>query len=239
MNIALIGYGKMGKTIERIATERGHHITLKIDTSNLSEFTRENLLETKTDVAIEFTHPEAAFENIYKLLSTGVSVVSGTTGWLDRWSEIEDYVQEVDGTLLYASNFSIGVNIFFEINRKLAELMSNYPEYDVDIEEIHHLTKKDAPSGTAISLAEGIIKHHEAIHGWEKEQADKGNIPVKSQRLEDVKGTHHVRYNSDIDEIEITHKAKTRDGFALGSIIAAEFLQGKTGIYSMKDVLDI
>lgn len=246
MRIALIGYGKMGKTIEKIALDRGHDITLKIDSSNKSEFTTDALKNTNTDVAIEFTHPDAGYDNITKLISSGVKVISGTTGWLDRYDEVVNHIKKHNGSMIYASNFSVGVNLFFEINRKLAQLMNSHTAYDVSIEEIHHITKKDAPSGTAITIAEDIIDHYDHKAIWKSTQviesmppSSQGELMISSLREEDVPGTHTITYSSEIDEINLQHIAKSRKGFALGAVLAAEYLQDKDGIYSMKDVLGI
>lgn len=238
LNIAIIGYGKMGKAIEQVARARGHKITLKISRDNIGEFTRENLLETMTDVAIEFTQPEAAVENISKLLNIGIAVVSGTTGWMHEWDKIESLVNETEGSLIYASNFSVGVNIFFEINRKLAALISKHPGYDMSITEIHHTSKKDAPSGTAITLAEDIIRQFPVLESWKNEETVEKNIlPIISERKDPAYGTHKVSYQSDIDIINIEHIARSREGFALGAVLAAEYLIDKKGIFTMQDVL--
>lgn len=238
MNIALIGYGKMGKAIEAIALERGHRVPLKIDITNQQEFTAENL--QKADVAIEFTGPHSAKENILKLLDAGIPVVSGSTGWLNDWAEVESVCKQKDGTLLYASNFSVGVNIFFEINRQLAKLMDKQQEYEVSMEEIHHTEKRDAPSGTAITLAEQIIENLGRKRIWINHQDVKQDeIAIVSQRIDPAPGTHKVKYSSAIDDIEIIHTAHSRKGFATGAVLAAEFVEGKQGIFTMKDVLGI
>jgi len=236
MKIALIGYGKMGREIEKIAIRRGHDIVLKIDITNAKEFTIENL--KKADVVIEFTNPDAAANNIKTCMDAGVPVLSGSTGWLAQWQEIEDYCKEKNGALLYASNFSIGVNIFFELNKKLASLMSSHKEYDVSMEEIHHTQKKDAPSGTAITLAEQILEHNQQKKRWiNQESSDSEELIISSKRVDPAPGTHSVTYLSAIDEIEIIHTAHNREGFATGAIIGAEFIKGKKGVFSMKDVL--
>jgi 4-hydroxy-tetrahydrodipicolinate reductase len=232
MKIALLGYGKMGKTIERLALERGHEIVLKVDKEDT------NIAINKADVAIDFSLPEAAFKNITLCLENGVPVVSGTTGWLENYENAVALCQQMKGAFIYASNFSLGVNLFFELNRKLAELMQPFQQYSVSLEEIHHTRKLDAPSGTAITLAEGIIENS-AYTGWSLDQTKLNAIPIVAKRIADVPGTHLVSYNSSIDQIEIKHTAHNRDGFALGAIVAAEWLFGKTGVFSMKDVLNI
>lgn len=238
MNLALIGYGKMGKAIEEITLQKGHQIALKIDISNANDLNKENL--SKADVAIEFTGPDSAVENIKKCIEAGVPVVSGSTGWLDRWEEVVQFCKEKNGGLLYASNFSIGVNIFFEVNRQLAFLMSSRNEYDVSVEEIHHTQKKDAPSGTAITLAEGIIESLSMKNKWVLGKANQENeIGIISKRIDPAPGTHIITYHSPIDSIEIKHTAHNRMGFASGAVMAAEFLKGKNGVYGMRDVLNI
>ncbi|MGN6566501.1 MAG: 4-hydroxy-tetrahydrodipicolinate reductase [Flavipsychrobacter sp.] len=238
MNIALIGYGKMGQTIERIATERGHNIVLRISTANKHEMNGDNLKQA--DVAIEFTKPEAAEENVMKCLQAGVSVVCGTTGWNHGLSQAKYKAIENKLAFLHASNFSIGVNIFFEINKLLATLMDEQPSYEVSIEETHHTQKKDAPSGTAITLAEQILMNIQRKRHWTKDATDNPEaFPIIAHRVEGVPGTHNVKYTSAIDDIEIIHTAHNRDGFALGAVLAAEFIQGKEGIFEMKDVLGI
>lgn len=238
MKIALIGYGKMGQEIEKIALERGHTIGLKIDSKNLDELTPANL--SANDVAIEFTHPEAAEKNMLACFRSGVPVVCGTTGWLDKLAEVKHAMDESNGSLLYASNFSIGVNIFFELNRKLAALMAAQPGYNVSIEEIHHTAKKDRPSGTAISLAEQVMKDIPSKTSWVNHySSNKEELSIISKRLNPAPGTHHVKYSSTIDDIEIIHTAHNRQGFAWGAVLAAEFIRDKKGLFSMKDVLDI
>lgn len=238
MRIALLGYGKMGKAIEEIAVQKGHEIVLKIDISNLGDFTKENL--QKADAAIEFTSPHTAYDNIKKAIGFGVPVVSGSTGWLERIDEIKKYCKENNGAFLYASNFSIGVNIFFEINKKLAALMSPHKEYNVSTEEIHHTQKKDAPSGTSITIAEQILENFPQKKKWvNKETADPAELTIISKRIDPAPGTHTVKYSSAIDDIEIIHTAHNRHGFASGAVLAAEFIKGKTGIFSMKDVLSL
>lgn len=236
LKIALLGYGKMGKAIEEIALQKGHSIVLKIGMKNLNDLTVENI--DKADVAIEFSNPESAAKNILFCLENNVPVLSGTTGWLHDLSLIEAKCREVNGTFLYASNFSIGVNLFFELNKKLARLMKKHTTYNVQMEEIHHTQKKDAPSGTAITLAEQIIKECDSKTKWVNEVQNKSNeLSIISKRIDDVPGTHTVSYTSEIDEIEITHTAHNRVGFAAGAIAAAEFIQDKKGIFSMQDVL--
>ena len=232
MKIALLGYGRMGKEIERIAQERGHEIVI-----------RDNGEETydikSADVAIDFSIPNAAFNNITNCFKNNVPVVSGTTGWLDKYDDALEICKANNGGFIYASNFSLGVNIFFELNNQLAKMMSALDQYKVDIEEIHHTKKLDAPSGTAISLAEGIIDNSER-KSWELDgEATQENIPITAVRTPDVPGTHTINYNSVVDAIEIKHTAHNRKGFALGAVIAAEWLQNKQGVFSMRDVLNI
>ncbi len=236
MRIAIIGYGKMGKTIERLATQNGDEIVLKIDGSNQNEFTPDNL--AKADVAIEFSRPESAVENLKKCILAGVPVVSGTTGWLENKPEIDTITLQNDGAFLYASNFSIGVNIFFAVNGYLAKLMDNQSQYDVEMEEIHHTEKLDAPSGTGITLAKQIIKNLERKNNWVNEPAfQESEISLISKRIDKVPGTHSIVYNSPVDEIEIIHTAHSREGFALGAIQAARWIIGQRGVFGMKDVL--
>ncbi|MEY3436273.1 MAG: hypothetical protein RL335_729 [Bacteroidota bacterium] len=238
MNIALIGYGKMGKIIEQIAIERGHSVNLKIDLHNVNEFTPENL--RKSDVAIEFTGPHSAYENLMKCLEAGIPVVCGSTGWLEQYDAVADFCKKKDGALLYASNFSVGVNLFFELNRVLAEIMATQDNYDVSITEIHHTQKKDAPSGTAITLAEQILQQIKRKTNWVNEKPSSSTeLFIESIREDPAPGTHSVVYQSSIDDIEIKHTAHNRNGFATGAVMAAEFIFGKRGIFSMKDVLSI
>ena len=238
MKIALIGYGKMGKAIEEIAVSKGHEIVLKIDLSNTSDFTKENI--QKANVAIEFTGPETAFENISKCIQWGVPVISGSTGWLDHFEKAKKLCEEKKGCLIYASNFSIGVNLFFEINKQLAALMEPYSHYDVSMTEIHHTEKKDAPSGTAISLAEQILAQIGRKNKWVNEASNEASdLVIRSERIDPAPGTHSVTYDSPIDSIEITHTAHTRKGFASGAVLAAEFANQKMGIFTMKDVLGL
>ena len=238
MKIALIGYGKMGKAIEEIAIQRNHTATLKIDINNVDHFTKENLQQC--DVAIEFTGPHSAVENISKCLDAGIPVVSGSTGWLEQWPLIKNKAESLNGTLLYASNFSVGVNLFFELNKKLAELMSRQPGYEVSMEEIHHTQKKDAPSGTAITLAEQVLENITHKKKWINDIAKYPNeLSIISKRIDPAPGTHSIKYSSAIDDIEIIHTAHSRTGFATGAVVAAEYIAGKKGIYTMKDVLGI
>ena len=236
MKIALIGYGKMGKEIEQILIARGHTIPLIIDLNNTNDLDTAHL--QKVDVAIEFTTPSTAYGNVVKCLEAGVPVVCGTTAWLDNLPQVEQLCKEKNGAFFYASNYSIGVNIFFEINRRLAQLMNRFGEYDVTIEETHHTQKKDAPSGTAVTLAEGVLENLDRKQKW---VCGTTTIPeeleVVAIRRSVVPGTHTVTYESDVDALSITHMAKSRRGFALGAVLAAEFLHGKTGIFSMKDLM--
>jgi 4-hydroxy-tetrahydrodipicolinate reductase len=234
MKIALLGYGKMGKSIEGIALEKGHEILCKssreIDVKKLKT----------ADVAIDFSVPEAAFQNIKTCLENGIPVVSGTTGWLEKYEEAKSICKEKNGAFLYASNFSVGVNLFFELNKKLAELTKKFPTYKPEIEETHHTAKLDAPSGTAITLAEQIIEKTDKTT-WELQESGetKSNsaIPIIAKRIANVPGTHIVKYESEIDSLEIKHTAHSRQGFAMGAVMAAEWIQGKTGVFGMKDVL--
>ena len=238
MKIALVGYGKMGKTIEEIALQRGHTIDLKIDTDNAASFTKENL--QRCDVSIEFTGPHSAKENILKCIDAGIPVVSGSTGWLEDWEEVKNYCTEKNGSFLYASNFSVGVNIFFELNKKLAQLMKGHDDYDISMEEIHHTQKRDAPSGTAITLAEQILQEISFKKKWVNEpSANPEELHIISKREDPAPGTHSIKYSSAIDDIEITHTAHNRQGFALGAVLAAEYIYNKKGIFSMKDILGL
>ena len=232
MKIALLGYGKMGKVIERIALERGHEIVLKKD-----EFNTYDGLST-ADVAIDFSVPTAAVDNISNCFHANVPVVSGTTGWLEHFDKMVALCNEKQGGFISSSNFSLGVNIFFELNEYLAKIMSQFDSYKVSMEEIHHTQKLDAPSGTAISLAKGVIENSNYAN-WTLEDAKQGEIHIEAKRIGDVPGTHTVTYDSIVDSIELKHTAHNREGFALGAVIAAEWLAGKTGIYSMKDVLNL
>lgn len=238
MKIALIGYGKMGHAIEKIAIQHGHQIVLKIRTANRHDMTSENL--KKADVAIEFTRPDAAKENVLACLEAGLPVVCGTTGWNEQIGEAKIKAMENNTAFLQASNFSIGVNIFFEINKQLALLMNSQPDYNVTVEETHHTQKKDAPSGTAITIAEQILENLNRKKHWTKEYTnDPEAFPIIAHRIEDVPGTHNVKYSSLVDDIEIIHTAHNREGFAKGAVQAAEFICGKTGIFTMRDVLGL
>ena len=232
MKIALLGYGKMGKVIERIALERGHEIVLKKDESN----TFDGL--SIADVAIDFSVPSAAVDNISNCFHANVPVVSGTTGWLEHFDEMVALCNEKQGGFISSSNFSLGVNIFFELNEYLAKIMSQFDSYKVTMEEIHHTQKLDAPSGTAISLAKGVIENSNYAN-WTMDQAKNNEIHIEAKRIGDVPGTHTVTYDSIVDSIELKHTAHNREGFALGAVIAAEWLAGKKGIYTMKDVLNL
>lgn len=232
MKIGLFGYGKMGKMIEKIAIQRNHSIVAKIDVDTTE------IDYSAMDMAIDFSSPEAAFNNIKGCLERNIPIISGTTGWLNDYEKIISYCNQQNGAFIYASNFSLGVNLFFQLNSYLAKMMNNLPEYKVSIEEIHHLQKLDAPSGTAISLAEDIIDNS-AYEGWLLEKSEDQNIPIISKRIADEYGTHIVSYENEVDEIVIKHKAHNREGFALGAIVAAEWLNGKKGVFSMKDVLNL
>ncbi len=236
MKIALLGYGKMGHAIEEIAVQRGHEIVLKINDLNLEDLTKENI--QKADVSIEFTNPDSAVDNILFCLNENVAVVCGTTGWLNQLKTVEEKCNELNGSFLNASNFSVGVNIFFELNKKLATLLNPHPAYNVSLEEIHHTQKKDAPSGTAITLAEQIIEVSDKKNEWINSESNSENkLSIISKRIDEVAGTHSVKYTSAIDDIEIIHTAHNRKGFAEGAVLAAEFIADKKGIFSMKDVL--
>ena len=237
MNIALVGYGKMGHAIETAAAARGHAIVARITTANRVDM--DSPAFRQADVAIEFTTPAAALDNVLACLEQGVSVVSGTTGWNERISEANYLALKNELAFLHASNFSVGVNIFFEVNQLLAKLMNGHPEYDISLEETHHVHKKDAPSGTAITLAEQIITRNANITKWSLQHTGAAVLPITSHRMDEVPGTHIVRYNSAIDQIEIKHTAHSRDGFARGAVLAAEFICGKKGTFTMKDVLGI
>ena len=232
MKIALLGYGKMGQTIERIALERGHEIVLKKDEFN----TYEGL--SNADVAIDFSIPAVAVENISSCFYANVPVISGTTGWLDRYDEMAALCEEKKGAFISSSNFSLGVNLFFGLNEYLAKMMSKFDSYTVAMEEIHHTQKLDAPSGTAISLAKGVIENSNYT-SWTLDEAKENQIHIEAVRTGNVPGTHTVTYNSTVDTIEIKHTAHNRDGFALGAVIAAEWIVGKQGIFTMRDVLEL
>jgi 4-hydroxy-tetrahydrodipicolinate reductase len=236
MNIALIGYGKMGKAIEQIAIQHGHHIVLKINSANLDQL--DHLDNYTIDVAIEFTNPLSAKDNVLKFLKKQIPVVCGTTGWKEHIGSVELATAQYNSAFLIASNFSIGVNLFFELNSYLANLMNNYTDYAIQIKETHHTAKKDAPSGTAISLAEQIIEQNEIKQHWHLGATnDHTIIPIEALREDPAPGTHEITYTSIIDDISIKHTAHNRNGFALGAVLAAEFLQNKKGIFTMKDVL--
>jgi len=244
MKIALIGYGKMGKLLEHFAQERGHEICITIDADNASDIRSERFKEA--DVAIEFSVPHAALEHIYDAFEADVPIVVGTTGWYDELAAVEQKCRAGNNTLLYASNFSVGVNVFFYVNKVLAKLMNRYPQYDVQVEEIHHTQKLDAPSGTAITIAEGILDGLERKNTWVNEVVGQQNdvvtkpneLLIESHRIEEVPGTHTVIYSSEVDELEFKHTAHSRAGFALGAILAAEWLHGKKGFYSIQDMFD-
>lgn len=233
MKVLLIGYGKMGKTIEQIALSRGHEIVGKIDAGDsLSQF------NMQADVAIEFTQPEAAINNLKVCIDKKIPVVCGTTGWLAHKEEVENYCRSNNGTLLYSSNFSLGVNIFFKLNEFLARIMNRYAQYEVSIDETHHTQKKDAPSGTAISLAQGILKNLDRKKAWALDKASKSDeLPIRAHRVDPAPGTHVVKYQSTIDDLEITHTAHSREGFALGAVLVAEWIKDKKGILTMDDFL--
>jgi 4-hydroxy-tetrahydrodipicolinate reductase len=232
MKIAILGYGRMGKEIEKIAISRGHEVLIKKDVDALIDI-------TSVDVAIEFSVPDAAFNNISNCIKNNVPVISGTTGWLDKYEDAVSLCNKEKGAFMYASNFSLGVNVFFELNKQLAKMMRNLEDYTISMEEIHHTKKLDAPSGTAITLAKGIIENS-SKENWELgENTSKENIPIVAKRIPDVPGTHTILYTAEVDSIKIKHTAHSRKGFALGAIIAAEWILGKTGVFSMKDVLNI
>lgn len=244
MKIALLGYGKMGQIIERFAYERGHEVVLKITKENASDLTASNL--RKADVAIDFSAPDAALDNIYSCFEANIPVVVGTTGWYGQLQQVKNDCLSSNNTLLYGSNFSIGVNLFFHINEVMARLMNNYPAYDVQVEEIHHTQKQDAPSGTAMTIAEGIIDQLDRKKEWLNQlsaepladQLKDEQLLITSERVENVPGTHSVIYSSDVDDIELKHTAHSRAGFALGAVIAAEWLQHKQGFYNIADIFN-
>jgi 4-hydroxy-tetrahydrodipicolinate reductase len=232
MKIALLGYGKMGKVIERIALERGHEIVLKKDQDTPFDGLK------NADVAIDFSVPDSAVANISECLNNGIPVISGTTGWLTNYPKMVQLCEEKNGSFIYGSNFSLGVNVFFELNEYLAKMMANLKQYNVSMEEIHHTQKLDAPSGTAITLAEGIIKNTNYAN-WTLETPISNEIHIDAKRIENVPGTHSIFYDSEVDQIEIKHTAHSREGFALGAVIAAEWLIGKKGVFTMKNVLGL
>lgn len=229
----------MGKTIEKLAQERGHNISLVIGSHNADSLSIESLLKSQVDVAIEFSTPETACSNIQLCMQAGIPVVCGTTAWLDQWEEAITAMKENNGAFLYASNFSVGVNIFFAINKTLAKYMNDQPDYIPSLHEVHHTGKVDAPSGTGITLAEGVLNNLDKYSAWTQEQPNDGEILLSSERVDPAPGTHHVKYENDIDHIEIIHTAKSRKGFALGAIIAAEYLTDKSGLHTMQDVLGL
>lgn len=232
MKIALLGYGRMGKEIEKIALQRGHEIVVKTSGKEAYDI-------TKADVAIDFSIPSSAHNNISTCINNNVPVISGTTGWLDKYNDIVDLCNEKKGAFIYASNFSLGVNVFFELNKQLAKMMSTLEQYNVSIEEIHHTKKLDAPSGTAITLAESIIENTNKKAWGLDQKTSKENVSITAIRTPDVPGTHTVTYNSEVDTIDIKHTAHNRKGFALGAVIAAEWLKNKTGVFTMRDVLNL
>lgn len=237
MNIALIGYGKMGHAIEKIALSRGHRIAARIDVAPTGW---DDLKTAQADVAIEFSIPEKAAENVKKCLEMGIPVLSGTTGWLTQKPEIDQLALAHNTPFFYASNYSLGVNLFFKLNEYLAKLVSPYPQYSVAMEEIHHTQKKDAPSGTAITLAEGILKHLSRNTGWAlKGEGGTNQIEIESKRIDPYPGQHTVTYRSDVDDLEIRHTAHSREGFALGAVLVAEWLPAQKGILGMDDFLKI
>ncbi|SHF92835.1 dihydrodipicolinate reductase [Salegentibacter echinorum] len=233
MKIALLGYGKMGKAIEEIAKNRGHEIVLKLE-EDISNYELEKM---NIDVAIDFSVPKAAFKNITTCFKKNIPVVCGTTGWLDDYEKATKICKEEHSAFIYASNFSVGVNLFFELNKKLAQMMNGMDDYKIEIEEIHHTEKQDAPSGTAISLAQDIITENDRKERWQLDHATENEIPIMAKRIDDVNGTHTVSYKSNIDSIEIMHTAHSRQGFALGAVLAAEWIKDKEGVFTMKDVL--
>jgi 4-hydroxy-tetrahydrodipicolinate reductase len=239
MNILLLGYGKMGKIISEIAESRGHSIAAKINLENQSDL--KHLDTSSIDVAIEFSQPESAVENILWSIENKIPIVCGTTGWLDQKPKIEDFTTKNNGTFFYASNFSIGVNVFFKVNKFLAKLMSEQKDYQIKLEEIHHTEKKDAPSGTAITLAEGIIGEIDQLKGWvlaeDQHSPIASQLPISAKRIDPAPGTHTIKYESEIDTLEITHTAHSRKGFALGAVMVAEWIKNKKGVLSMDDFL--
>lgn len=235
MKLALVGYGKMGKEIEAIAIKRGHSIVLKIDKDNAESVTAADL--KTADVAIEFSTPHTVLTNINKCLNAGLPIVVGTTGWYDHFNEVKQTCQAKNGSLFHATNFSLGVNLFFKLNSYLAELMNKYDAYEVSMEEIHHIHKLDKPSGTAITLAEQVLSKLDRKNKWSIDSNSADTLFIKDIREGEVPGTHIIKYSSEVDDIEIMHKAHSRKGFALGAVIAAEFLHGKKGIYTMSDII--
>ena len=244
MKIAILGYGKMGRIIEQFATERGHEIVLKVNVDNTEDLTLVNL--KKADVAIDFSTPDAALSNIELCFDAGVPIVVGTTGWYGHLQTVKNKCEEGNNTLLYSSNFSIGVNVFFFVNKVLAKIMNRYPQYEVQVEEIHHTQKLDSPSGTAMTISEGILSELDRKNEWVNELIGSveefivkpDQLLIESHRIEDVPGTHTVIYSSEVDDIEFKHKAHNRAGFALGAVLAAEWLENKTGFYTITDMFD-
>ena len=237
MKIALFGYGKMGKEIEQIALQRNHTIVLKIDKDNINDVTAQQLKQA--DVAIEFSTPDTVIENIYKCFSSDLPIVAGTTGWYDNFDEIKNTCTKNSQSLFYATNFSLGVNLFFKMNEQLAKMMNNFPDYEVAMQEVHHVHKLDKPSGTAITTAEKILANHTQKNKWSIETSLDKNLFIDVVREDEVPGTHTVSYTSAVDEIFISHKAFNRKGFALGAVLAAEFIQQKKGVFTMSDLLNL
>lgn len=236
MKIAIIGYGKMGQVIEKIAIGRGHEISLKLSSEDdINQINTEN-----TDVAVEFTNPKSAYNNIEHCIKSGVPVISGSTGWLDKFDNIKELTEIQNGAFFYASNFSVGVNIFFRLNEILAKMMNPMTDYKISMEEIHHTEKKDSPSGTGITLAEGIISQNEKLERWVNEPSSSPKeLQIISKRIDKVPGTHTIKYDSPVDSIEITHTAHSREGFGLGSVLAAEWIIGKKGVFGMNDMIKL
>jgi len=240
MRIALSGYGKMGKAIEKEALEKGHEVVLKIGSKNINNLIVSELESKEVEVIIDFSRPESAVDNIKTGLDAGIPVVCGTTGWLEKMDEIKAYCQSQNGTFLYASNFSIGVNLFFTLNKALAKMMNAHPEYKPYLEEIHHTQKLDAPSGTGITLANDLIQYYDHKTNWVKGEASKeSDLAIISKRIDKVPGTHEIAWTSEIDTIEIKHTAHSRIGFVMGALLAAEWVQGKKGVFGMEDVLSM
>ena len=238
MKTVLIGYGKMGKEIEKLLLQRGHEIVLIIDEYNADDLNTQTLKKTGAEIAIEFSTPLTAYDNIVRCLEAGVGVVCGTTGWLDKFDEVKSLCEKLHGTFFYASNYSIGMNVMFRLNEKLAGMMNGFPQYDVTVEEVHHTQKKDAPSGTAITIAEGILNNLDRKKKWVGETTTvPKELEVLAVRRSVVPGIHTVTYESDVDLISVTHSAKGRAGLALGAVLAAEFICGKKGVYTMSDML--
>ncbi len=244
MNIAILGYGKMGMIIEQLAIERGHEVVLKVNADNLEDLRIENL--KNADVAIDFSTPDSVLGNIALCFDARVPIVVGTTGWYGRLQEVKDQCIEGNNTLLYGSNFSVGVNVFFFVNKVLAKIMNRYPQYEVQVDEIHHTEKLDSPSGTAMSIAEGILEELDRKNEWVNELIGSGNelitkpdqLLIESHRIEEVPGTHTVIYSSEVDDIEFKHSAHSRAGFALGAVLAAEWVHDKTGFFNITDMFD-